>query len=70
MVADKIREVIESGDWTLRYPTGPDAVPFLAWRAGMTDEQWVDLGTLDDEAWYARIQADFGMDTRPKKITG
>jgi hypothetical protein len=30
----------------------------------MNDESWVDFGALEDDAWYDRIQADFGMDAR------
>jgi NAD(P)-dependent dehydrogenase (short-subunit alcohol dehydrogenase family) len=66
LVADKIREIIESGTWQLRHPVGPDAQPFLGWRASMTDEQWVDWGALADDAWYERVRKDFGLDARPK----
>jgi NAD(P)-dependent dehydrogenase (short-subunit alcohol dehydrogenase family) len=66
VVADRILAIVESDDWTLRHPTGPDAVPFLQWRAAMTDEQWVDFGAMDDEAWHALVQRDFGLDVRPK----
>lgn len=65
IVAEKIREVIESGTWQLRQPAGPDALPFLGWRASMTDEQWVDWGALDDNAWYERVLKDFGLNVRP-----
>jgi NAD(P)-dependent dehydrogenase (short-subunit alcohol dehydrogenase family) len=66
IVAEKIRDVIESGTWKLRHTVGPDAEPFLNWRAAMTDEEWVEWGALDDEAWYERVQQDFGFDARPK----
>jgi NAD(P)-dependent dehydrogenase (short-subunit alcohol dehydrogenase family) len=66
VVGAKILEVAESGTWQLRHPVGPDAVPFLEWRRGMTDEEWVDLNASDDETWYCRLERDFGMDTRPK----
>lgn len=66
LVAQKIVDIAASGTWQLRHPVGPDASPFLQWRGGMTDEQWVDLHASDDETWYRRIQTDFGMDTRPK----
>jgi NAD(P)-dependent dehydrogenase (short-subunit alcohol dehydrogenase family) len=66
IVADKILEIAESGTLTLRHPVGPDAVPFLQWRAGFTDEEWVNLYASDDDTWYARIQQDFGLDTKPK----
>jgi NAD(P)-dependent dehydrogenase (short-subunit alcohol dehydrogenase family) len=68
LVAEKIVEVAESVSWQLRHLVGPDAAPFLQWRGQMTDEEWVDLYASDDETWYARIQRDFGMDTRPKNL--
>jgi NAD(P)-dependent dehydrogenase (short-subunit alcohol dehydrogenase family) len=61
LVADKILEVAESDSWTLRYPVGPDALPFIAWRASMTDEQWIDWNAVSDEEWYASVERDFGM---------
>ena len=66
IVAGKIREIIEGGTWRLRHPVGPDAQPFLDWRASMNDQQWIDWAAQDDEAWYASVQKDFGMDVRPK----
>jgi short-subunit dehydrogenase len=65
LVADKVREIIESGTWQLRHPVGPDALPFLGWRKSMTDEEWVDLNAADDDTWYARVEHDFGMAVRP-----
>jgi NAD(P)-dependent dehydrogenase (short-subunit alcohol dehydrogenase family) len=67
LVAEKIREIIESGTWQLRHPVGPDAEPFLAWRKSFTDEQWVDLNGADDDTWYARVERDFNMAVRPPK---
>jgi NAD(P)-dependent dehydrogenase (short-subunit alcohol dehydrogenase family) len=64
IVGDTIREIIETGSSQLRYPVGPDAAPFLAWRAAMTDEQWVDWGAADDASWYAAVERDFGLDAR------
>jgi NAD(P)-dependent dehydrogenase (short-subunit alcohol dehydrogenase family) len=66
LVAEKILEIAQSGTWQLRHPVGPDAVPFLQWRSRMTDEEWVDLHSSDDDTWYGRVQRDFGLDTRPK----
>ena len=65
LVAEAIRGIIESGTWKLRHPVGPDAGPFLEWRNGMTDEEWVEWGALDDDAWYERVLQDFGLDARP-----
>jgi len=67
LVADRIREIIESDSWQLRHPVGPSAQPFLGWRTSMTDEEWVNWGALDDNAWYERISRDFGLDARPTR---
>jgi NAD(P)-dependent dehydrogenase (short-subunit alcohol dehydrogenase family) len=61
LVAEKIREIIESGTWQLRHPVGPDAVPFLKWRESMTDEEWVAFHSSDDETWYRGMERDFGL---------
>jgi Short-chain alcohol dehydrogenase of unknown specificity len=66
IVADKVLEIASSGTWQLRHPVGPDAEPFLGWRRQMSDEAWVDFGALDDDAWYDRVKADFGVDARPR----
>ena len=65
LVGDKVLEIVESGTWQLRHPVGPDAAPFLGWRQSMNDEEWVGWGALDDDAWYERVKADFGLDARP-----
>jgi len=65
IVADKILEIAESGTWKLRHPVGPDAEPFLAWRAGMTDEQWIDWNAQSDDDWYAAVEREFGLNVRP-----
>jgi len=36
-VADKILEIAENENWKLRHPVGPDAEPFLGWRASMNN---------------------------------
>jgi NAD(P)-dependent dehydrogenase (short-subunit alcohol dehydrogenase family) len=51
VVAQKVLEIAQSDSWQLRYPVGPDAEPLIAWRKGMTDEQWVDLHSADDETF-------------------
>ncbi|MEP7176969.1 MAG: SDR family oxidoreductase [Gemmatimonadales bacterium] len=64
VVADKILEIAVGDTTRLRHPVGPDAEPFLDWRRAMSDEAWVALGAVDDDAWYDRIEADFGVDAR------
>ncbi|MGZ4814718.1 MAG: SDR family oxidoreductase [Terriglobales bacterium] len=68
VVAQTTLDVVESGTWQLRHPVGAAAEGFLQWRKSFTDEQWAALYAADDETWYARIERDFGMDTRPKEM--
>ncbi|MEX2567725.1 MAG: SDR family oxidoreductase [Cyclobacteriaceae bacterium] len=68
LVADKILEIAESGTWQLKHPVGPDAAPFLDWRASMNDEQWVDWNAQEDEDWYNAVESTFGLNCRPEKL--
>jgi NAD(P)-dependent dehydrogenase (short-subunit alcohol dehydrogenase family) len=64
VVAQKVREIVESGTWQLRHPVGPDAEPFLGWRGSMSDEGWVQWGAQGDSDWLKSVKADFGMDLK------
>jgi NAD(P)-dependent dehydrogenase (short-subunit alcohol dehydrogenase family) len=64
VVAKVIRDIIESGTWKLRHPAGPDAEPFLAWRAAMTDEDWIEFNALDSESYRQRVKSDFGLELK------
>jgi NAD(P)-dependent dehydrogenase (short-subunit alcohol dehydrogenase family) len=61
VVGEKIREIVESGTWKLRHPVGPGAEGFLAWRASMSDEQWVEWGALSDEQWVEYVRQNFHL---------
>ena len=63
-MAEIILDVADRGTWKLRHPVGPDAQPFLDWRASMTDEQWVDWNAASDEDWYYAVEESFGLDAR------
>jgi NAD(P)-dependent dehydrogenase (short-subunit alcohol dehydrogenase family) len=56
VVAQKILEIADSDTWQLRHPAGPDALPLLQWRSGMTDEDWVELHASDNETYFRRLQ--------------
>ncbi len=43
--------------WQLRHLVGPDAKGLIAWRKGMTDEEWVDLHASDDQEFQRRMGA-------------
>jgi NAD(P)-dependent dehydrogenase (short-subunit alcohol dehydrogenase family) len=32
VVGEQIRQIVDGDSWQLRYPVGPDAVPFLKWE--------------------------------------
>lgn len=64
IVADKILEIATTDTWQLRHPVGPDALPFLQWRASMTDEQYVDFNAAADEEYYAAVENMFGLNAR------
>jgi NAD(P)-dependent dehydrogenase (short-subunit alcohol dehydrogenase family) len=64
VVAEQIREIVESGTWRLRHPVGPDAAGLLAWRASMTDEQWVDWWAQSDEAWVSSVRQVLRLDVK------
>jgi len=67
LVADKILEIADSESWQLRHPVGPDAQPFLEWRASMTDEEWVDWNAANDADWYEAVQNTFGLDAKQEE---
>lgn len=61
VVGDKVREIVDSGTWTLRHLVPPEAAGFIQWRTSMTDEQWVDWGTMTDDEWVAFVRGTFGL---------
>jgi NAD(P)-dependent dehydrogenase (short-subunit alcohol dehydrogenase family) len=65
LVGEMIRHLIESDDPRLRFPVGPDALPFLGWRGSLSDEDWVGLGGLEHDAdYFERVFLDTGVDLR------
>ena len=44
------------------YPVGPDAGPFMKWRARKTDEEMVNIAGSSDEEYKAGIKREFGSD--------
>ena len=59
-VAQKVLEIAQSDSWQFRHPVGPDAEPLIALRKGMTDEQWVDLHSADEETFQRLMVASTG----------
>ncbi len=67
LVADVMFEIANVGTWQVKHPVGPSALPFLGWRASMTDEQWIDWNAQTDEEWYNAVETTFGMNVRRGK---
>jgi NAD(P)-dependent dehydrogenase (short-subunit alcohol dehydrogenase family) len=64
VVGELIRQIVDGDSWQLRYPVGPDAVPLMKWRAGKTDEEFVDLGAESDAAYKERMKRELGLDLK------
>ena len=62
VVGEKIRDIVDGDSWQLRYPVGPDAAPFLKWRASKTDEEMVALGGVSDDEYKLMVKREFGLD--------
>lgn len=62
LVGEKIREIVDGNSWQLRYPVGPDAEPFLKWRASKTDEEVINLAAGTDADFVAMAKKEFGLD--------
>jgi NAD(P)-dependent dehydrogenase (short-subunit alcohol dehydrogenase family) len=62
VVGEQIRQIVEGNSWQLRYPIGPDAVPFLKWRASKTDEEVVNQAAESDSDYKVRVKREFGLD--------
>jgi NAD(P)-dependent dehydrogenase (short-subunit alcohol dehydrogenase family) len=64
VVGEQIRQIVEGDNWQLRYPVGPDAAPFLKWRASLTDEEVVNNSGASDAEYKARVKQVFGLDLK------
>ena len=62
-VAAVIHEAVTTDSPTLRYPCSFGAREIIGGRSAMTDEEWVELGSIDDDAAYReRFKELFGLD--------
>jgi NAD(P)-dependent dehydrogenase (short-subunit alcohol dehydrogenase family) len=64
VIGDEIRDIVASDGWQLRHPGGPAAAGIMAWRASLTDEQYVAFGALDDDAWCEFVEKNMGLNVR------
>ena len=65
-VAEVIREAITTDTPRLRYPCAWGGREIVEGRTAMTDEEWVALGAIEDDAEYEKaFTAAFGVDITP-----
>ena len=64
VVGEQIRDIVGSGSWQLRHPSGPAAAGILAWRGSMSDEAYIELGAIDDSAWCDYVENTLGLGVR------
>jgi len=62
VVGEKICDIVDGNSRQLRHPIGPDAEQFLNWRRSKTDEEIVEIGGANDEAYKALVKREFGLD--------
>jgi NAD(P)-dependent dehydrogenase (short-subunit alcohol dehydrogenase family) len=63
LVAEVILEAIQTDEYKLRWPVGPDAEGFMAARHRVPAEDWIRLGDdLSDAQYNARFAEYFGID--------
>ena len=61
-VSETILEAIETQDYRLRWPVGPDAEGFMQARGKVSAESWVEMGDeLSDEEYNAKFDEYFGI---------
>jgi hypothetical protein len=62
-VAKVVHQAITTDSPVLRYPVSWAGPEILTRRPAISDEEWVALGTIDDDAAYYRAFSDtFGID--------
>lgn len=56
VVAETILKIVNGESTRFRNPTGPDSLPFLSFRASMSDEDWIAGADIDEETWIAMME--------------
>lgn len=56
VVAETILQIVNGESTHFRNPTGPDSVPFLGYRASISDEDWIAGAGVDEETWIHNME--------------
>ncbi len=62
VVAKRVLKVIRNPLAPFRNPSGLGAYGALEYRKKMTDEEWIQLGNLSDEAWCKTVEPDIAKE--------
>lgn len=63
VVADMVLKIVNGESKQFRNPAGPDSVPALAFRASVSDEDWIASAGMDEESWIHSMEG-MGLDVR------
>ena len=62
LVSETILEAIETEDYRLRWPVGPDAQGFMDARGKVSAENWIQMGdALSDDEYNSKFHEYFGI---------
>jgi NAD(P)-dependent dehydrogenase (short-subunit alcohol dehydrogenase family) len=64
IVAELVCDIVADPAAKFRHPVGPDANPFITWRASKSDEEMIDLGGANDAQFVEQMKRDFGFDIK------
>ncbi|WP_158857127.1 SDR family oxidoreductase [Lunatibacter salilacus] len=65
VVAEVIRHVIENNPSQLRFTAGPEAEPLISFRSSISDEDWIDSASMDEQYWAVGMKEIFQLDIMP-----
>jgi NAD(P)-dependent dehydrogenase (short-subunit alcohol dehydrogenase family) len=65
VVAEVVKNIIESDTTQLRHTAGPDALPLLGWRSSLTDEDWINSVMVDEQTWAAGMKEGLHLEVMP-----
>ncbi len=64
LVAEVVRNAVESDVWKLRHPAGPVAARSMERRIEIGDDGWIAEHTLSNEEFAENLKAIFGLDVK------
>lgn len=65
VVAEVISNVVENSPSQLRFTAGPDAAPLISYRNSLSDEDWINSVSMDQQSWAMGMKEGFQLDVMP-----